>query len=236
MTTVSRGVQRSRSVLPPGQRRIDWFPRFGTDLTGPTPTVPAAPCIAIRGVVTGAVEFPVADLGRLNRREVVADFHCVAGWTFTDLRWEGVPFAEFFRQVIEPILAPGVCVTHVAFRGLDGERAVFEIADAMAESVLIADTLDGAPLGGDHGAPARIVSPNQYGYMNIKHLCRIDLLAGAPAPRRHAPLLERLLLSHPRARVWEEERHGSAPSWLVRPIYRAIKGVLLWRAERARHS
>jgi hypothetical protein len=31
-----------------------------------------------------------------------------------------------------------------------------------------------------------------------------------------------LLRSHPRGRVWHEERHGFLPAWPVRPVYRAL--------------
>ena len=41
----------------------------------------------------------------------------------------------------------------------------------------------------DHGAPARLVSPRQYGYISTKHLCRIEVPNGAAPVRRatHAP-------------------------------------------------
>ena len=29
-------------------------------------------------------------------------------------------------------------------------------------------------------------------------------------------------ISHPRARVWQEERHPYLPNWLVRPAYRIL--------------
>jgi hypothetical protein len=50
------------------------------------------------------------------------------------------------------------------------------------------------------------------------------------------PLVDRLLQSHPRARVWEEERHGTVPGWLIRPIYRLIKTVMLSAAARRSES
>ena len=34
--------------------------------------------------------------------------------------------------------------------------------------------------------------------------------------------LRRLVTPHPRARVWEEERHRYLPAWMVRPVYRAL--------------
>ena len=94
------------------------------------------------------------------------------------------------------------------------------IEDALAEDVLIAQRLDGRPLDPDHGAPVRLVSPKQYGFVSTKHLCRIDVRGAHDhlKPFRRGPLIE----PHPRARVWEEERHRYLPAWTVRPMYRLL--------------
>lgn len=185
------------------------------------------------GALTAPIEMSVAALVGGDRRDLRADFHCVAGWSVTGLHWEGVSFADVYRQLIAPAVVPGTTVTHVTVSGLDGERFVAELEDLLAEDVLLADRLDGQPLDGDHGAPLRLVNPAQYGYANIKHVGRIDVHAGAP-PAGSPPLIDRLLQSHPRARVWEEERHGSLPSWLIRPIYRVVKAFMLASARRKR--
>ena len=213
-------------TLPPGQRVVEGFPRFGTHLSKPSPQAPEAPVIEIRGAVTEPFEVTLASLAALPRQEVVADFHCVTGWTAANLRWEGVSFETFHRQVIEPALPPDTVVTHLVFRGLDGYRSVVLLEDALADGVLIADHLDGRPLDADHGAPVRLVSPAQYGYISTKHLCRIEVHTVEPKATR-ASRLDVLVRSHPRARVWEEERNGSLPNWLVRPAYRALKGLFL---------
>ena len=175
---------------------------------------------------------PISTLTNLPRRELVADFHCVAGWSATNIRWEGVAFADFFRSVIAPALPPGVEITHVVFGGLDRYRSVVLLEDALADDVLLAERLDGHPLDADHGAPVRLVSPAQYGYVSTKHLCRIEVHSGEPTSGHPARIIDRIIgrmiESHPRARVWDEERHGSLPGWLVRPFYRAVKVPLLW--------
>jgi DMSO/TMAO reductase YedYZ molybdopterin-dependent catalytic subunit len=128
-------------------------------------------------------------------------------------------------MVIEPALQPDVSVSHVVFVGLDGYRSVVSIEDAMSDDVLIAEHLDGRPLDGDHGAPVRLVSPSQYGFVSTKHLCRIELHTGIPKdPRRFAidQVPMRLLAPHPRARVWKEERHRYLPAWSVRSVYRTL--------------
>jgi DMSO/TMAO reductase YedYZ molybdopterin-dependent catalytic subunit len=219
-------------TLPPGQRLIERFPRFGTHLGSPAPAVPTDPTIGIDGgAVRSSFALPVADLAGLPRTELTADFHCVAGWSAVNLRWEGVRFATFFRTIVEPRLVQDATATHLVFVGLDGYRSTVLVEDACGDDVLLADRLDGRPLGADHGAPVRLVSPGQYGYVSTKHLCRIEVHSSAP-PSAPGSLADRLLESHPRARVWEEERHGSLPGWLVRPLYRALKAPLLWLCTR----
>ena len=220
-------VASTRDVtLPPGQRAVDGFPRFGTHFHRPPPAVPSDPVIEICGA--GAQPFPlaVAELETLPRRQLTADLHCVAGWSATDLHWDGVEFGTFYRTVVEPALRPGTSVTHVAFVGLDGYRSIVSMEDALADDVLIADRLDGRPLDSDHGAPARLVSPNQYGFVSTKHLCRIELHTTEPREAYHPnPSMQlgvQLVKPHRRARVWQEERHRYLPAWLVRPAYRLL--------------
>ncbi|MBC7304428.1 MAG: molybdopterin-dependent oxidoreductase [Nocardia sp.] len=205
-------------TLPPGQRAIDGFPRFGTHLHHPPPPVPADPVIELGGALSESHTLSESDRAQLPRRELAADFHCVAGWSATGLRWEGTPFADLYRLRVEPLLAPGVSITHVVFEGLDGYRSIAALEDVMADDVLIADRLDGQPLTSDHGAPVRLVSPGQYGFVNTKHLCRIEFHTSAPPdPDRFSPLA-----AHPRARVWAEERHRYLPGRVVRPLYHRL--------------
>jgi DMSO/TMAO reductase YedYZ molybdopterin-dependent catalytic subunit len=215
--------------LPPGQHAIDGFPRFGTHLARPAPVVPGDSVIAISGAVAEPFALPLAELATLPRRELTADLHCVAGWSATGLHWEGVAFETFYRLIVEPTLQPGTRVTHLVFGGLDGFESVVSIEDALAEDVLIAERLDGRPLDSDHGAPARLVSPSQYGYVSTKHLCRIELHTAEPTenPGAATPISQVLLRGplvqrHPRARVWEEERHPYLPAWSLRPLYRLL--------------
>ena len=163
--------------------------------------------------MTETFAVPVADLATLPRRRLDADFHCVSGWTAVGLHWEGVAFAEFYRLRIEPTLRPGAVVTHVEFRGLDGFRSVITIEDALDDDVLLADHLDGEPLGNDHGAPLRLVSPAQYGYISTKHLCRIDVHTAAPTGGPRSFVLDVLLHSHPQG----EGLGGGAPRDVARP-------------------
>lgn len=226
----------SEKSLPPGQRRIEGFPRFGTHLNAPPPAVPADPTIEIGGAVVEPISVPLAKLATLPRHEVSSDLHCVAGWSATGLHWEGVAFATVYRELIEPVLATRSPITHVVFEGLDGYRSVVELQDALGEDVLIAEHLGGHPLDGDHGAPARLVSPSQYGFMSTKHLCRIELHTAEPAGRNHPSraiqLWVNLVKPHRRARVRKEERHRYLPATLVRPLYHLLVPAIRSLSER----
>ena len=213
-------------TLPPGQYPIAGFPRFGAHLHQPPPEVPDAPRLEIAGAVRAPTEVAIADLASLPRREAVADLHCVAGWSATGLRWGGVAFAELYQALVEPAVRSGSTITHVVFEGLDGYRSVALLEDVLADDVLVADRLDGRPLGPDHGAPVRLLSPGQYGFISTKHLCRIEVCESEPDVRYHPSLLVHLGLQlvkpHRRARVAYEERHRYLPAWLARPIYHRL--------------
>lgn len=214
-------------MLPPGQRAIHRFPRFGTHFHHPPPTVPAEPLLEVGGAVTESFVLPLHHLTTMPRREVLADFHCVAGWSVVGLRWEGVAFAAFHRDVLAP-RASGT-VTHVKFIGMDGHWSVALLEDLLADDVLLAERLNGQPLDGDHGAPLRLVSPAQYGFINTKHLCRIELLTTEPATcigsaSTPAHLGLRLFgyKRFVRARVCQQERHRFLPPRLVKEISRLL--------------
>jgi DMSO/TMAO reductase YedYZ molybdopterin-dependent catalytic subunit len=214
-------------MLPPGQRAIQKFPRFGTHFHHPPPMVPADPVLEVGGAVAEPLALPLRELKTLPRAEVVADFHCVAGWSVTGLRWEGIPFAAFHRDVLASRAAGNV--THVKFVGLDGHWSVALLEDVLRDDVLLAEQLDGRPLDGDHGAPLRLISPGQYGFINTKHLWRIELLTAEPptcmgSASTEAHLGLRLFgyKRFVRARVWQQERHRFLPPRLVREVSRLL--------------
>ncbi len=196
--------------------------------------MPSRPTLVVAGVVGSDIALPVEALKTFPRTQITADFHCVAGWSATGLRWEGVNFATFYKEVIEPVVLPETQVTHIVTEGLDGYRCPVLLEDALQSDVLIADMLNGAPLTGDNGAPLRFVSPSQYGFVSNKHLSRIDVLPGDPEWKFGAgsiygrAMLPPVFSRHPRARVWSEERNNLVPNWLIRPVYRLITPPIAW--------
>nr|WP_042191021.1 molybdopterin-dependent oxidoreductase [Kibdelosporangium sp. MJ126-NF4]CEL19785.1 hypothetical protein [Kibdelosporangium sp. MJ126-NF4]CTQ97010.1 hypothetical protein [Kibdelosporangium sp. MJ126-NF4] len=202
-------------ALPRGQQAAS-LERFGLpSFAAIRPAVPVNPVVWVTGAVRQPVQLDLTDLLALPEyREQRSDLHCVTTWSSPGLLWGGVPFRAV-HEMLAPQVRPRQRCRWVAFSGLDGFRGCLSLEDALADDVLIADTLDGQPLRADQGAPARLVAPAHYGYKNVRHLCAIEYrLDYDPGPARW--------LGHPRGRVAHEERSRFLPGWMWRPLWRAM--------------
>src|SRR5687768_17236380 len=110
---------RANGLLPPGQREIESFPRFGLiPFAVRFPAVTGTAQIQI----AGDVRIPVAvgvELERIARVEQCSDFHCVTTWTRRGLQWSGIRFSDFYRQIVVPLADPPADATFVVLRGQD---------------------------------------------------------------------------------------------------------------------
>jgi DMSO/TMAO reductase YedYZ molybdopterin-dependent catalytic subunit len=205
-------MRSSISSLPPGQVAAD-LRRFGLPRFAGIHPVPAPdPAVTVTGLVRYPTQVPVADLlGAAERIDRASDLHCVTTWSAGGLRWSGVPFAAVHARLVRRV-APHPRTRWVTFVGLDGYRSCLLLEDALDDGVLLADTLDGAPLGAAHGAPLRVVAPAHYGYKSVKHLCAIEY-------RLRYDRGSAGLFGHPRGRVAREERSRLLPGYLWRRIW-----------------
>ena len=215
--------------LPPGQKAIPEFPRFGvTRFARRFPRQTSRAELQIIGDVERTLQLPDALKG-LPRVEQISDFHCVTTWSRRSLHWGGVRFRDFFESVALPQAAPRASAGLVELRGQDGAHTGMLLTDLLAPDVLLADTLDGAPLGIEHGAPLRLVAPAHYGYKSLKHLSRLEFKAEDAGYRVSAFSF----MDHPRARVALEERGRGAPGCLLRYLYRPLIGATVARFAKA---
>ncbi len=205
--------------LPPGQRLMREMPRFGDLPHLPPPEMPDDPRLEIRNEGEPLAVVTAADLEALKPSDHRADFHCVTTWSVTGLIWTGVPLRDVLASVgITEAPAP-----YLVTRAGDRRKAGFTWEDAIADNVVLATHLNGAPLDDRHGAPLRLVAPSQYGYKSVKHLVAIDF-------RGEEPRL--MSKEHLRARVAYEERHPRLPSWVVKLPYRILIAPTAYVAER----
>ncbi|UQN09481.1 molybdopterin-dependent oxidoreductase [Deinococcus sp. QL22] len=188
------------------------MPRFGLPryLGRQVQVAPDAPIGIFGHVICPAVLTPSL-LAHVPRTAIIRDFHCVTTWTAPRVQWEGWRFTDVWAAALADSARPDV--THVMVSAHDGYQACVPLEELMQPDVLLADHMNGAPLTPAHGAPLRLIAPQLYGYKNIKHLRRLELL---PAP---VTSLAGRLLSHPRGRVDLEERSATGVSRFWRWVY-----------------
>ena len=206
--------------LPPGQVERVEFPRFGLGkFAGRFPSSATFEALDVRGDVAHPIRVS-AKLRALRRITRRADFHCVTTWSVRGLEWSGYRFRDFYEQIVVPDAQPLAGAELVVLRSEDGFCASLPLDDLLADDVLLADRLNGAPLGIEHGAPLRLVAPAHYGFKNAKHLAAVEFWRDARHyrfPRPYPPFMD-----HPRARVSHEERGRWIPAIVLRHFYRLL--------------
>lgn len=154
--------------------------------------------LRVEGLVEQEMSLDLAELADLPRAEVLASVQCAGnrrdelnsvrptsgsvpwgGEAIGTALWEGIPLSTLLARV-----EPSANARHVEFEGLDtcehdGERFPFgasiPLDKALASDVLLADTMNGAPLPRLHGAPLRLIVPGYIGARSVKWLARIRL-------------------------------------------------------------
>lgn len=206
--------------LPPGQHVFPSFDRFGLGVYAKRfPTRLDDAEIRVDGDVAQSLILG-QQLEQLPRYEQVSDFHCVTTWSVLDQRWRGFSFRDFYHHLVEPLAEPQEGVKYVVLRGQDGYACCMELADLLADNVMLAEQLNGEPLGIAHGAPLRLVAPAHYGYKNIKHISGMSFVRDRS--RYRFPLPYPNFMDHPRGRVAQEERAKLFPNWFIRPLYKLL--------------
>jgi DMSO/TMAO reductase YedYZ molybdopterin-dependent catalytic subunit len=116
----------------------------------------------INGAVTTPLTISAADLHKMAQTTI----HVTNPHTLKQEVYEGVPLALLLKQAGVPqgdqIRGPWMA-SYVVAEAADGYRVVFSLAELdsgfLDSEVLIADTMDGAPIGAGEG-PFRLVAPH----------------------------------------------------------------------------
>jgi DMSO/TMAO reductase YedYZ molybdopterin-dependent catalytic subunit len=146
-------------------------------ISGSMPTFdPKTWRLEIGGLVARPRSFTYDELLDLPRAHQVSDFHCVTGWTVRNVRWSGVRFSHLFDQV-QPLPAAKA----IRFESLEHPyNDSLTLEQLRRRDVMLALELDGKPLSRPHGAPARVVVPEMYGYKGVKWLASMKFVASQP--------------------------------------------------------
>ena len=164
--------------------------------------------LQVKGMVDRPFELSFDELLEMASLEEVVTLNCVSNQVGGDLVgnavWLGVPLPALLERAgVQPN------ATQIVGRSVDGFSAGFPTEVALdGRAAMVAIGMNGEPLPGRHGFPARLVVPGLYGYVSATkwlreiELTRLDLFDGYWIPRgwsKLAPIKTQSRIDVPRA-------------------------------------
>lgn len=129
--------------------------------------------LKVGGLVNSPKSFTLADILAMPRTRIVRDYHCVTGWTVSNVAWTGVKVSDFLAAV-----GPRPSANYVLLASADGSYTEsLDMAQAHLPDVLLGYELNDKPLSAEQGFPLRLVIPDMYGFKYIKWVDAITLSA-----------------------------------------------------------
>ena len=161
------------SVVPGAIKEV--FPS-GWRIYAINPPWPAFHPASYRLEITGHVRKPVTltwpEVSALPAVSQTNTFHCVTGWTVSNVHWRGVRLQTLW-DMVEPLPS----ARYANFVSMErGYVDTLSMKQTILPGVMLAHTMQGRPLSRAHGSPMRLVIPEMYGYKNVKWLHRIELV------------------------------------------------------------
>jgi DMSO/TMAO reductase YedYZ molybdopterin-dependent catalytic subunit len=167
---------RLSAALGPIEDSVPLLPTGGWRIYAVSGSLPGFDPKTWRLRLGGQVERPTSisyhELRSLPKVEQISTFHCVTGWTVTNVRWGGVRLGEVLA------LAQPKDVAHaIEFVSMEQPYVDYlTLQQAGLHDVMLAYEMNGKPLSRAHGAPLRLIIPEMYGYKNVKWLSGINLV------------------------------------------------------------
>jgi DMSO/TMAO reductase YedYZ molybdopterin-dependent catalytic subunit len=191
---VPAGVDAER--IPPGQTLTapDRWPLLHF---GPVPQKDIANWdLRVFGAVRSELRLDYGELRALPSKEVVADIHCVTGWSRLGDRWTGVAIQEILRRV-EPLPEAHYVMAHCEY----GYTTSVPLEALDDDDVLLCYGWNGQDLTPDHGWPLRLFVPKKYFWKSAKWLRGLEFM-----PKNRLGFWEQRGY-HDEADPWKETRY-----------------------------
>jgi len=122
----------------------------------------AGPALVVNGDVPTPLSLSLDDLRHMPRKTLTV----TNGHTHKQETYEGVPLAELLKRAGMPqgeSLRGAAMASYAIAEGADGYRALYAAAELDSSfqdsDVIVADTMDGAPLGAGQG-PLKLIAPH----------------------------------------------------------------------------
>jgi DMSO/TMAO reductase YedYZ molybdopterin-dependent catalytic subunit len=127
--------------------------------------------LAVNGLVEQPFTISYAELTAMPKTTVKRDFQCVTGWRVPDQHWSGVRLSTLLDRA--GVKSEATALRFVSFDNEYTESLTLD--QARRADVMVAYELEGKPLSGNHGGPARLYVAPMYGYKSCKWLERIEV-------------------------------------------------------------
>ena len=132
--------------------------------------------LRIDGLVLRPLDLSLERLKTLPQRTQITRHDCVEGWSAIG-QWTGPQLGPILKTA-GLLPAARYLVFHCADRfGTDPYYESIDLMDAFHPQTILAQTMNGAPLGVPHGAPVRLRVERQLGYKQAKFVQRIEARA-----------------------------------------------------------
>jgi DMSO/TMAO reductase YedYZ molybdopterin-dependent catalytic subunit len=162
-------LPNSPARVPPGLRATRSFPVVHVD---EIPVFdPKTWDLRVGGLVERPLRLTWEAFQALPRVVRTGDFHCSAGFSRLDNRWEGVLLRDLLGRA-----GPRPSARFVRFGDDRLYDTTIPIEKALEDQTLLADTHDGRLLTPEHGAPLRAVVGGLFGWKSVKWVRTIELL------------------------------------------------------------
>lgn len=159
----------TRPRPPPGQKFVDEiviYSEFGM------PKIDIDSWrLTVTGLVNRELRLSYGDILSMPQTKLVADFHCVMGWSIPSLEFEGLR-VKYLAEIAG--VRENAC--WVMLECADGYSAPIALEDVLDESSLIVLKMNGKQLSIEHGFPARLFIPHLYAWKSAKWLVKIEFI------------------------------------------------------------
>ncbi|HEX6547584.1 MAG TPA: sulfite oxidase-like oxidoreductase [Candidatus Dormibacteraeota bacterium] len=164
------GVSAER--VPPGQT-VAVGDRWPLLHFGPVPKLDLKTWdFKVFGEVENELRFDYGELRALPSKDVVADVHCVTGWSRLGDTWTGVPIQEILRQA-----KPTANAHYVTAHSEYGYTTSVPLEVLDDDDVLLCYAWNGQDLSVDHGFPLRLLVPKKYFWKSAKWLRGLEFMS-----------------------------------------------------------
>jgi DMSO/TMAO reductase YedYZ molybdopterin-dependent catalytic subunit len=181
--------------IPPGQT-LTAPDRWPVLTFGPVPATDLATWdLKVFGLVEHELKLSYEELRGLPAKEVVADVHCVTGWSRLGDTWTGVPVQEILSRC-QPRPEATYVMAHCEF----GYTTSVPLGVLDDDDVLLCYAWNGRDLAPEHGYPLRLLVPKKYLWKSAKWLRGMEFM-----PRNRLGFWEQRGY-HDEADPWREQR------------------------------